>query len=156
MDSKGSPFFKQKRVGKDGLLFFMFKLRSMENNAEKLGPYFTQKNDPRITRVGKLLRKTSLDEVPQIFNVLCGQMSFIGPRPNSPIQESFYTELQWKKRHSIRPGITGLSQCMKRSLATHEERVTLDLEYVDRVSFVLDMTIIIKTIKIIFLKKYAN
>lgn len=150
LESNGQVFFKQQRVGLNGLLFPIFKFRSMVVDASALGPHFTNENDPRITRVGHFLRKTSLDELPQLFNVLRGEMSVVGPRPNVPEQRGEYTDKQWKLRNSVRPGITGLAQALIRSGGTAEQRTTLDLEYVAKQSFVFDLKIILLTVKQVF------
>lgn len=153
IESKGSPIFKQYRIGKNTKSFPMFKLRSMYQDAAKKGPHFTQENDPRITKMGIFVRKTSLDEIPQLLNILCGQMSFIGPRPDVAAQEKDYTPEQWADRHRVRPGITGLAQSRLRSLATHEQRTALDLEYNNNISLLMDLNIIKNTIQIILFRK---
>ena len=147
MESRGPVFFMQERVGLNGKLFKMYKLRSMVANAESQGPYFTSSNDPRITKIGRFIRKTSLDELPQLFNVLLGDMSLVGPRPNVDQQKKDYTDHEWNKRNSVRPGITGLAQAKLRSMAGAEQRTKLDLEYVDNVSLLYDIWILILTIK---------
>lgn len=152
IESKGPVIFKQERVGRFGKIFSIYKFRSMVVDAAKQGPYFTQNGDPRITRIGRFIRKTSLDELPQIINVLCGDMSLVGPRPDVPVQRSNYTEAQWNKRNSVRPGITGLAQATLRSAATLEERTSLDLEYVDNVSLGYDIWVILMTIKQVLFK----
>lgn len=151
-DNFGPVFYKQQRVGLNGKLFGMYKFRSMRVDADKIGPYFTSKNDPRITRAGKWLRRTSIDELPQLINVLLGQMSVVGPRPNVMKQKELYSAINWAKRNSVPPGITGLAQATSRSSATRDERDALDLEYIDRTSFFLDLKIILMTIKQIVLK----
>lgn len=150
--SSGPIMFKQQRVGKDGRLFSIYKFRSMVMDADKSGPHFTSDSDPRITKVGRFVRRTSLDELPQLMNVLKGDMSLVGPRPNVPKQRSEYTEAEWKERSKVRPGITGLAQAVKRSQATPVERTQLDLEYVRRSSFLFDIYVILLTIKQIVLK----
>lgn len=156
MESAGSPIFRQTRVGKKTRHFHLLKLRSMRKEAEHEGPYFTSKNDKRITKMGNFVRKTSLDEIPQLINILKGEMSFIGPRPDVPIQEKNYTPEQWQERHKVKPGITGLAQSTVRSRATHEERINLDLYYVRNASFWLDFKIFIMTIKVVLLRSHAN
>ena len=143
----GPVFFRQTRVGLQGRPFNMYKFRSMVVNSEQLGGYSTQTNDVRITRVGKLIRKTSIDELPQLLNVLKGDMSLVGPRPNVPQQRAEYTEQQWALRNSVLPGITGLAQARLRSSATWQQRYDLDAEYVKNQSFKLDMWIILLTVK---------
>jgi len=156
LGSPGPVLFSQQRVGVRGELFPVFKFRSMVVDATTQGPYFTQGNDPRITKVGAFLRKTSLDELPQLLNVLLGYMSLVGPRPNVPAQRDEYSQEQWDKRNIVRPGITGLAQAVKRSSATPEERTRLDLEYVDKVSIWFDIYVILLTIKQVASGKGAN
>ena len=155
-EGPGSVLFTQQRVGRNGELFSIYKFRSMVTDAAEKGPYFTQGNDPRITQVGAMLRRTSLDELPQLLNVLLGQMSLVGPRPNVPAQRQEYNQAQWDKRNSVRPGITGLAQAVKRSSATPEERTSLDLEYVDKTSLTFDMYVLLLTVKQVVLGKGAN
>ncbi|MEO1944247.1 MAG: sugar transferase [Candidatus Thioglobus sp.] len=152
LESKGPIIFIQKRIGREGKIFLIYKFRSMIADASKKGPYFTQKEDPRITKSGRFVRKTSIDELPQLFNVLKGDMSLVGPRPNVPEQKIEYTESDWHKRNSVRPGITGLAQAKLRSIATPEERTKMDLEYVDKASFSYDLWIMILTVKQIVFK----
>lgn len=122
--------FRQTRVGLNGREFGMYKFRSMVKNAAQVGPYFTTDNDPRITRVGRFVRRTSIDELPQLINVLKGEMSLVGPRPDVPAQRSLYTQADWAQRCSVRPGITGLAQAMYRSDSTEAQRLEADLRYV--------------------------
>ena len=145
LDSRGPVIFSQMRVGLNGSLFRMYKFRSMFNNAQQEGPHFTSPSDTRVTRVGKFIRKTSLDELPQLLNVFFGNMSLVGPRPNVEVQKNEYTDEEWDKRNSVKPGITGLAQATLRSAATSEQRKELDLEYVDKISVVLDIKIIVLT-----------
>ncbi|WP_330925640.1 sugar transferase [Candidatus Sororendozoicomonas aggregata] len=147
IDSRGSIIFKQTRVGLNGKHFSIYKFRSMNADASNTGPYFTGANDKRITKFGGFIRKTSIDELPQLFNVLLGNMSFVGPRPNVPAQEKEYDRQQWIKRHSVKPGITGLAQATLRSEATPKQRTALDLEYVDRDSMTMDFHILFMTVK---------
>ena len=141
--SSGLPvFFKQARVGLGGHEFGMLKFRSMVKNAASTGPYFTQTNDARITRVGQFIRRTSIDELPQIINVLLGDMSLVGPRPDVPAQQSLYTPEDWALRCSVQPGITGLAQVKGRSAVSFEQRLALDLHYVKNVSWWHDVQII--------------
>jgi lipopolysaccharide/colanic/teichoic acid biosynthesis glycosyltransferase len=120
----------------------MLKFRSMVNNAAAVGPYYTTDDDPRITRVGRFIRRTSLDELPQLLNVLKGDMSLVGPRPDVPAQRSLYSEQEWAQRCSVRPGITGLAQALVRSDAKPGERLELDLRYVREHSTSLDLKIL--------------
>jgi lipopolysaccharide/colanic/teichoic acid biosynthesis glycosyltransferase len=155
VDDPGTPFFKQKRVGLGSKLFGMYKFRSMKLNASEIGPYFTQANDPRITRVGRVIRRTSIDELPQFLNVLFGDMSLVGPRPNVPAQEATYTKEDWTFRNSIQPGITGLAQATARSNIEEEQRNELDFEYIKNKSFAFDMKILVMTVQQI-IKKGGN
>ncbi|MGI9218307.1 MAG: sugar transferase [Hydrogenophaga sp.] len=133
--------FRQTRVGLGGRSFGMFKFRSMVKNAASIGPYFTSANDPRITRVGRFIRRTSLDELPQLINVLTGDMSLVGPRPDVPAQQSLYTPADWAQRCSVRPGITGLAQALYRSDSTETQRLEADLRYTREASLWLDLKI---------------
>lgn len=147
LESKGPVIFRQERVGLYGQIFVIYKFRSMVADASCQGPHFTRDMDPRITRLGRFMRKTSLDELPQLLNVLKGDMSLVGPRPNVPEQRVEYTEEEWTKRNTVRPGITGLAQAQLRSTATPEERTRLDLEYVDKASVGYDIWLILLTAK---------
>jgi len=133
--------FRQTRIGLHGREFGMLKFRSMVKNAAALGPYFTSTDDPRITRVGRFIRRTSLDELPQLWNVLIGDMSLVGPRPDVPAQRSLYTEADWAQRCQVRPGITGLAQALYRSASTEAQRLEADLRYVRESSLWLDLKI---------------
>ena len=141
IDSGWPILFRQTRVGLDGREFGMFKFRSMVKNAASTGPYFTDSNDSRITRVGHFIRRTSIDELPQIINVLLGDMSLVGPRPDVPAQKSLYAPSDWARRCSVRPGITGLAQALIRSTGTPQDRLDLDLRYVSEQSTPLDLKI---------------
>jgi lipopolysaccharide/colanic/teichoic acid biosynthesis glycosyltransferase len=141
LDSGLPVFFKQTRVGLNGREFGMFKFRSMVKNAASTGPYFTDTNDARITRVGQFIRRTSIDELPQIINVLLGDMSLVGPRPDVPVQQALYAPQDWAMRCSVRPGITGLAQVKGRSELAWEMRLSLDLTYVKKASLWLDIQI---------------
>jgi lipopolysaccharide/colanic/teichoic acid biosynthesis glycosyltransferase len=147
LDSAGPVLFRQQRVGRYGKPFGILKFRSMVTDAAKLGSYMTADNDPRITRVGRFIRRTSLDELPQLLNVLRGEMSMVGPRPDVPAQKDGYTEQEWTIRHSVRPGITGLAQATLRSAATREQRKEMDLRYAQTASLAQDMRIILMTVK---------
>jgi lipopolysaccharide/colanic/teichoic acid biosynthesis glycosyltransferase len=148
----GSAFFFQTRVGFGGRPFKIFKFRSMIENADKIGGYSTIVNDTRITRIGRFIRKTSIDELPQLLNVLLGDMSLVGPRPNVFAQVDEYSKEQWDLRNSVIPGITGMAQVMKRSTASWEERFELDRHYILNYSFTLDVKILFLTVKQVFLK----
>lgn len=133
--------FRQTRVGLHGREFGMFKFRSMVKNAASIGPYFTTGNDPRITRVGRFIRRTSIDELPQLINVLNGHMSLVGPRPDVLEQRALYTAADWAQRCSVRPGITGLAQALYRSESTNAQRLEADLRYTREISLWLDLKI---------------
>ena len=134
-------FFKQQRVGLNGRKFGMFKFRSMVKNASSIGPYFTEADDQRITPVGWFIRRTSIDELPQIVNVLLGHMSLVGPRPDVAEQRALYSAADWASRCSVRPGITGLAQVKGRSEISWESRLALDLAYAKKASWWLDIQI---------------
>ncbi len=153
LEDHGSVFYKAKRRGKNGKIFRMYKYRSMKMNAPDIrnedNSTYNSPDDPRITRVGKILRKTSLDEIPQILNILKGDMSFIGPRPvtvNKPLEE--YDEKR-RIRLRVRPGITGYSQAFFRNSIPQEEKLEHDVEYAQNVTFRGDMKIIAKTLRTI-------
>jgi len=147
LESGRPVLFRQIRVGLGGREFAMYKFRSMVRHASAIGSYATSADDPRITRVGRFIRRTSLDELPQLFNVLAGDMSLVGPRPDVPAQRALYTEPQWAQRCSVRPGITGLAQATLRSEATPEQRLALDLRYAREHSFWLDLQILGWTVR---------
>jgi len=147
LDSGLPVLFRQTRVGRHGHTFGMLKFRSMVHDAAVVGPYYTSANDPRITRVGRFIRRTSLDELPQLFNVLTGDMSLVGPRPDVPAQRSLYSEQDWNQRCSVRPGITGLAQALYRSDSTEVQRLEADLRYVRDASLWLDLKIIWWTLR---------
>lgn len=139
----GRPvLFRQLRIGRGGREFGMLKFRSMVKNAAAVGPYFTAAGDPRITRVGRFLRRSSIDELPQLINVLRGDMSLVGPRPDVPAQRSLYSDADWALRCSVRPGITGWAQAVLRSEATPAQRLALDLRYAREHSLGLDLRIL--------------
>jgi lipopolysaccharide/colanic/teichoic acid biosynthesis glycosyltransferase len=142
IDSGFPVLFKQVRIGRGGGTFGMYKFRSMVKDAAAIGPFNTSANDPRITRVGRFIRRTSLDELPQLLNVLSGDMSLVGPRPDVPVQRSLYNDADWAMRCSVRPGITGLAQALLRSEGTEDDRRELDLRYVRERSLWLDLRII--------------
>jgi lipopolysaccharide/colanic/teichoic acid biosynthesis glycosyltransferase len=149
---RGPVFFRQTRVGLRGRTFTMFKFRSMVVDAERRGGYSTAPRDSRITPVGRFIRRTSLDELPQILNVFIGDMSIVGPRPDVPAQRDLYDDKEWELRHLVRPGVTGLAQATLRSEATVDERKALDLQYARESSLRLDFLIIGLTFRQIFLK----
>ena len=149
LDSKGPVIFKQERLGKDGKVFEMYKFRSMCVGAEHMGPgQYSYKGDSRGTRVGKIIRATSLDELPQFINILKGDMSFIGPRPTltyHPWKLEEYTDFQ-RRRFEVRPGITGLAQVHGRKAIDWNDRIKYDVEYVDNLSLGLDCKILFQTV----------
>jgi len=147
MLESGLPvLFRQVRVGQGGREFGMYKFRSMVKNAAALGSFQTAAKDPRITRVGRFIRRTSIDELPQLLNVLAGDMSLVGPRPDVPAQRALYAPADWEARCSVRPGITGLAQARLRSAATESQRLALDLQYVRENSLWLDLRIVVWTL----------
>ena len=154
---RGSIFYNAPRLGKDGKLFKMYKFRSMKMNAPDLrnedGSTFNSEVDPRLTKIGKFIRKTSLDETPQLLNVIKGDMSIIGPRPT--ILTSDFNEVKGirRKRYEVRPGITGYTQAYFRNSITQQEKFEYDAEYVNHLNLKLDIQIIWMTIKTVLLKK---
>ncbi len=143
----GRPvLFRQVRLGLGGREFRMYKFRSMVRNAAAIGPWHTDSEDPRITRVGRFLRRTSIDELPQLLNVLAGDMSLVGPRPDVPAQRSLYSDADWAARCSVRPGITGLAQALLRSEGGPSQRLALDLQYAREHSFWLDLKVLAWTL----------
>lgn len=160
IDSKGPVIFKQERIGKDGKVFKIYKFRSMVVGAEKMGTgVYSKKGDSRVTRVGKFIRMTSIDELPQLVNILKGEMSFIGPRPvltYHPWKYEEYTPEQLK-RFEVRPGVTGLAQIHGRKQVEWEKRIKYDVEYVEKLSLWLDIKIFFITIyKVLFMKDNEN
>lgn len=153
IDSKGPVIFKQKRLGKNGKEFEIYKFRSMVVGAEKIGTgVYSKKGDSRVTRVGNFIRMTSIDELPQLVNILKGEMSFIGPRPvltYHPWKLEEYTEEQLK-RFEVRPGITGWAQVHGRKCIEWTKRIDLDNYYVKNCSFLIDLKILFKTVKVLF------
>ena len=165
-DPKGKVFFSQERNGKYPGTFKMYKFRSMVHNAEELleklkdqneqtGPVFKMKEDPRITRVGKFIRKTSIDELPQLFNVLRGDMSLVGPRPPIPREVEQYTTYQMQ-RLGVKPGLTCLWQVGGRNSVDFDGWVELDIEYIQKRSLWLDIKLIIKTVFVLFGDRNAS
>jgi exopolysaccharide biosynthesis polyprenyl glycosylphosphotransferase len=164
-DHKGPVFFKQVRIGKDGKEFNMYKFRSMVTDAEEKlnellkhnevsGAMFKMKDDPRITKIGRFIRKTSIDELPQLWNVLKGDMSLVGPRPPLPREVAEYTPYD-KQRLIVIPGCTGIWQVSGRNNVGFNEMVEMDLEYIKKRNIFLDIKIIIKTIKSVLFSKNA-
>lgn len=153
IDSSGPVFFKQKRIGQNGDIFEIYKFRTMINNAENIGSGLkTSSNDPRITKIGKILRKTSIDEIPQLINIIKGQMSFIGPRP-APVVLLDRMNTCEKKRLNFKPGLTGWAQINGRTNLTWKEKFEFDIWYCENFSLLLDIKIFIKTIKYVLFSK---
>ena len=146
IDSGLPVLFRQARLGLGGREFAMYKFRSMVGDAASIGPWHTASDDPRITPVGRFIRRTSIDELPQLLNVLKGDMSLIGPRPDVPAQRSLYSDDEWALRCSVRPGITGLAQALLRSDATPQQRLALDLRYARERSLWMDLKIVAWTL----------
>ena len=147
--SRGEVVFRQRRIGRDGRPFLIHKFRTMTVGSDRPGvSTYVTRDDPRITPVGAILRRTSLDELPQLYNVLKGDMSIVGPRPDLPHHVDRYTNEQ-RRRLSVRPGITGWAQVSGRNDLTWEERIELDLEYVDGWSLLLDLLVLAKTVGVV-------
>ena len=160
--SKGPVFFVRERLGKDGKLFNMFKFRTMVDDAEHIGDgmFIKSERDERITSIGGILRATSLDELPQLFNVMIGEMSLVGPRPPvpcCPCAYEAYSEFQ-RRRFKMRPGITGLAQVTVRKSVGWDERIPIDIKYVNEFNIWLDVKILFKTVSQVFKKEniYEN
>ncbi|HEY7345637.1 MAG TPA: sugar transferase [Gaiella sp.] len=150
LEDRGPVLFRQGRVGKDGVDFELFKLRSMVVGAERQGAgYAVDRGDARITRVGRFLRRTSIDELPQLWNVVRGDMSVIGPRPTLRYQVDRYTERQ-RRRFEVRPGLTGWAQIHGRATLPWEERIELDVWYVEHRSPRVDVEILLRTPRALF------
>ncbi len=149
-DDRGPLFYKANRLGKNGKTFLMYKFRSMKTDSPDLrnkdGTTFNSKDDPRMTKVGKILRKTSLDEIPQIVNIIKGEMSFIGPRPDMPDAIKLYSASD-RKKLGVAPGITGYSQAKFRNSSTLQQRFDGDVFYAENISFILDVKIFFLTIR---------
>ena len=157
LTDKGPVFYNGERVGKDFKVFRMFKLRSMYVNAPDLrnedGSTFNSENDPRVTPIGRFLRKTSLDEFPQFLNVLVGDMSFIGPRPATKMIFDEQLDDTMKKHFQVKPGVTGYTQAYLRNAVEKKQRYEMDAYYADNLSFSLDVKIILKTISTVLSSK---
>lgn len=156
LESSGPALFKQKRLGLNGKEFEIYKFRSMVVGAEVKGSgVYSMKGDPRVTKVGKIIRATSIDELPQLINILKGDMSFIGPRPTltyHPWKLDEYT-IEQRRRFDVRPGVTGLAQVNGRKEIAWDERIEYDVCYVDNLSSILDFKILLKTIQKVLLMK---
>ena len=164
--SKGPVFFSQKRVGRDGKEFKMYKFRSMVVNAEELkeklaaqnemsGPMFKMKDDPRVTKVGKFIRKTSIDELPQLLNVLKGDMSLVGPRPSLPKEVAQFEDWMYR-RLEVKPGLTCYWQVSGRNNIDFEDWMKLDIRYVKERNLWIDIKLIFKTVGVLFGDKNAH
>ena len=156
IDSPGDIFFLQERLGKDGKVFRIIKFRTMIMNAVQIGDgLFIREHDPRITSVGEFLRRTSLDELPQLLNVLRGEMSLIGPRPPIPQYPCRFEEYSTHQRlrFSVLPGITGYAQVKGRTSISWDERIELDVEYVKRRNWALDAWIMCETVLVVLTKR---
>lgn len=160
LDSPGPIFFSQKRIGRNGQKFNMYKFRSMVSNAEEVleslkdknemsGPMFKMKNDPRITRIGRFIRRTSIDELPQLFNVLKGEMSLVGPRPNLPREVAKFNDYH-RLKLLAKPGLTCYWQVMGRSNIGFEEWMRLDVKYIEERNTWIDLKLIFKTVGVLF------
>jgi lipopolysaccharide/colanic/teichoic acid biosynthesis glycosyltransferase len=150
VESRGKAIYRQRRVGKDGRPFDVLKLRTMVTGAERMGAGLAvSEGDTRITRVGRLLRRTSLDEMPNLVNVLRGEMAIVGPRPTVPVQVDRYTERQ-RGRLAVKPGITGWAQVNGRTELPWDERIELDLWYIEHRSWRLDLRILLLTARMVF------
>lgn len=149
IEDKGPVFYNAERLGKNGKVFKMYKFRSMKVNAPDLrmadGSTFNGENDPRLTKVGRFIRKTSLDEIPQLLNVLKGDMSLIGPRPDLPEHKKMYVGNEERKLE-VRPGITGYSQAYFRNSIEWKERIQNDIYYIDHLTMTMDIKVLMKTV----------
>lgn len=149
LDSRGPVFYRQRRVGRDGVAFELIKLRTMVVGAEHSGAgLYIENGDARITRVGRLLRRFSLDELPNLFNVLQGELAVVGPRPTVQVQVDRYTPHQ-RRRLEVRPGITGWAQVNGRTSLSWPDRIELDVWYVDNRSLALDLRILARTVRML-------
>lgn len=159
IEDGGPIFYKGLRYGKDMRKFYEYKFRSMKVNAldirNKDGTTYNSEDDPRLTKIGRFLRRTSIDELPQFFNVLKGDMSIIGPRPSPMGNEATYTDFV-KKKFTVRPGITGYNQALLRNTATLEQRYENDVYYAENVSFLFDLKILLMTVRTVLTHKGIN
>ena len=151
VEDNGPITYKQERLGKGGKKFYIYKLRSMRTDAEKFGAQWAEKDDPRITKVGKFIRKTRIDEIPQLFNILKGDMSIIGPRPERPsFTEKFNQEIPgFINRLAVKPGLTGWAQVNGGYEITPQEKLIEDIYYIKNRSILLDLKILFKTVKVV-------
>lgn len=158
LDSPGPALFKQERVGKNGKIFTMLKFRSMRDNAEENGPQWADKDDCRCTKIGRILRKTRLDELPQLWNILVGDMSCVGPRPE---RACFYDEFEtyihgFRNRLAVRPGLTGWAQINGGYDLLPEEKIIYDMEYIEKRSIWMDLRCIFRTVRLVFTHEGAR
>lgn len=158
IESRGGPFYVQERLGKNGKKFKMIKFRTMRQDSEDSGAQWAQEDDPRCTKLGKVLRKFRIDEIPQALNILAGHMSFIGPRPERKVFYDFFETYihGFENRLSVTPGLTGLAQVNGGYILTPEEKIVFDMEYIKNRSVWLDIKILFKTIKLIFTHEGAR
>ncbi|MCO4852890.1 sugar transferase [Bacillus vallismortis] len=152
LETPGPAIYTQERVGKGGKRFKLYKLRSMKIDAEKSGAVWAQKQDPRVTRIGAFIRKTRIDELPQLFNVLQGDMSMIGPRPERPVfTEKFQNEIPgFTQRLAVKPGLSGWAQVNGGYDMTPKEKLIFDLYYIRNLTFTLELKIMLKTCKVVW------
>ena len=158
LDSKGPAIFKQERLGLNGKPYIMYKFRSMRMDAEEDGPQWAQKDDERCTNLGRFLRKTRLDELPQVINILAGNMSLVGPRPE---RAYFYNEFEkyipnFRQRLQVKPGLTGLAQVNGGYDLLPEEKLVYDLQYIEKQSLWMDIACMVKTVRLIFTHEGAR
>ena len=151
VEDNGPITYKQERIGKGGKKFYIYKLRSMSTDAEKFGAQWAEKEDPRVTKVGKFIRKTRIDEIPQLFNIIKGDMSIIGPRPERPLfTEEFNEEIPgFINRLAVKPGLTGWAQVNGGYEISPREKLTEDMYYIKNRSVLLDFKILFKTVKVV-------
>ena len=155
LDSKGTVLYLQERVGLYGKTFFIYKFRSMKQDAEaKCGPVLAEEGDPRITKFGRLMRATRIDELPQLFNVLKGEMSIVGPRPERPffVKQFISQKPEYDYRHNVKPGITGLAQIAGKYNTSAYDKLIYDLLYIQDVSVKTDLMIMLQTFKVLLTK----
>lgn len=160
LSDPGPIFYNGLRRGKQGKPFKMFKLRSMYVNSPDLrnkdGSTYNGDYDPRVTKIGRFMRKTSIDEIPQLLNVLLGDMSFVGPRPTLATKSFEEIDVERRKRYDVRPGVTGYAQAYFRNSISQEEKFAYDLYYVDHVSFIFDIKILLKTVRVVLKRENIN
>ena len=152
LESKGAAIFRQERAGRSGKPFVFYKFRTMRQDADPYGPSPKSDDDARLTKIGRFLREYSLDELPQLYNILKGDMSLIGPRPLYVSQIEEWNDRQ-KKRLLVKPGLTGLAQVKGRGELMQEEKLELDVQYVEKAGFIIDCKILLATFLIVFRKK---